>query len=432
MKIPKLRWVIAFLLCLSTTINYLDRQALGVVSRDIRFEFGLDEQDYSYILTLFFFAYAIMYAGSGYILDRLGTRRGFALFISGWSIAQILHGLATGKWSLSACRFLLGLSEPGAWPAAAKAVNEWFPASQRALGMGIFNAGTSLGSLLAPITIAWLTLHYGWRFAFVFTGLTGVVWLVIWLWIYQPPHKNRFLRDDEYRKLKPLLPPPEEAHSAGVEKVDWLALVRTRPCWTLILTRFFTDPVIYFVIFWLPEYLRKERGFNLADVGKYSWVPFAFGGIGYVLGGWLSGRLMQAGWTLPRARKFVMACGAAVMPVAILAPLLPTAALAIAATCFITFGHGLWVANLQTIPADIFRGTEVGTVTGFSGSGGAIGGVLASLATGYIVTKFSYAPVFLMAGLMHPLSAVLTYGLLPDGVFRKRQLRAPMNADQHG
>src|SRR5438045_1025451 len=167
MKIPKLQWLIAFLLCLATAINYLDRQALGIVSLDIRREFGLDERDYSYILTFFFLAYAIMYAGSGYVLDRLGTRSGFALFAAGWSIAQLLHGFAVGKLSLGACRFLLGLTEPGAWPAASKAVSEWFPASQRALGMGIFNAGTSLGSLLAPITVAQLTIRYGWRYAFV-------------------------------------------------------------------------------------------------------------------------------------------------------------------------------------------------------------------------------------------------------------------------
>jgi MFS transporter, ACS family, hexuronate transporter len=419
-KIPKLRWVIAFLLCLSTMINYLDRQAIGVVSVEIRREFSLTEQDYSYILSFFFLAYAIMYAGSGYIIDRLGTRRGFAVFISGWSIAQLLHGFAIGKWSLGSYRFLLGLSEPGAWPAAAKAVSEWFPASQRALAMGIFNAGTSLGSALAPITVALITRHYGWRNAFVFTGLVGLAWLAAWLILYQPPHLNRWLRADEYAKLKPQLPPPSDARPARAERVHWKTLIRDRACWTLILTRFFTDPVIYFVIFWLPEYLRKERGFNLAEVGKYSWVPFAFGGIGYILGGWLSGRLIQAGWPLPRARKLVMAMGAAVMPIAILAPLVPTAALAIAATCSITFGHGLWTANLQTIPTDVFRGPEIGTVTGFSGMGGAVGGMLASLGTGYVVMHFTYAPIFLMAGLMHPLSAVLTYALLPDRCFARR------------
>jgi ACS family hexuronate transporter-like MFS transporter len=416
MKIPKLQWVIAFLLCLATAINYLDRQALGIVSVDIRREFGLDEQQYSYILTFFFLAYAIMYAGSGFILDKLGTRRGFGVFIFFWSLAQMLHGFARGVWSLAGCRFLLGLSEPGAWPAAAKAVNEWFPANQRALGMGIFNAGSSIGSALAPFTIAWLTLQYGWRSSFVITGVIGFIWLCAWLILYQPPDKNRWLSSDEYRRLKPLLPPPEEARPASPNM--W-KLARTRGCWTLILTRFFTDPVIYFVIFWLPEYLRKERHFDLAMVGRYSWVPFLFGGLGYLFGGWLSGWLMGRGWPLPKARKFVMAMGAALMPVAMCAPFVPTAALAIGATCFITTGHALWVANLQTLPSDLYHGNEIGTVTGLSGSGGAIGGMLAQLGTGYLVVHFSYAPVFLLAGLMHPLSAGLTYWLLPDRYFTR-------------
>ena len=415
MKIPKLQWVIAGLLCLATAINYLDRQALGIVSVDIRHEFGLNEQQYSYILTFFFLAYAIMYAGSGYILDRLGTRRGFGVFIFFWSIAQMLHGFARGVWSLAGCRFLLGLSEPGAWPAAAKAINEWFPANQRALAMGIFNAGSSIGSAISPGVIAWLTLQYGWRSSFVITGAVGFVWLAFWLLIYDPPHKNRWLHPREYAALKPLLRAPEPDQAT----TNWRELLRSRPCWTLILTRFFTDPVIYFVIFWLPEYLRKERHFDLAMVGRYSWVPFLFGGIGYVAGGWLSGYLIGRGWTIPKARKFVMALGAGVMPIAMAAPFVPTAALAIGATCFITLGHGLWVANLQTIPTDIYRGPEIGTVTGFSGSGGAIGGMLAQLGTGYLVMNFSYAPVFLLAGLMHPLSAILTYWLLPDRYFQR-------------
>lgn len=414
MKIPKLRWAIAGLLCLATAINYLDRQALGIVSVDIRREFGLDESDYSRILAFFFLAYSLMYAGSGYILDKLGTRRGFGVFIFFWSVAQMLHGFARGAASLAGCRFLLGLSEPGAWPAAAKAINEWFPANQRALAMGIFNAGSSIGSAISPGVIAWLTLAYGWRSSFVITGAAGLVWLAFWLVLYEPPHRNRWLGEAEYAALKPRLP---SLDGPAGEKTDWRALVRSRPCWTLILTRFFTDPVIYFVIFWLPEYLRKERHFDLAMVGKYSWVPFLFGGVGYVLGGWLSGWLIGRGWPLAKARKWVMFAGAAAMPVAILAPFVPTAALAIGATCFVTFGHGMWVANLQTIPTDIFKSEEIGTVTGFSGSGGALGGMLAQLGTGWLVVNFSYAPVFLLAGLMHPLSAGLTYWLLPDRYF---------------
>jgi ACS family hexuronate transporter-like MFS transporter len=404
MKISRLAWGIAILLCLATTINYLDRQAIGIVSVEIRREFSLTEEHYSYIVSAFLFAYAIGYVISGYVVDKLGARRGFAVFMASWSIAQLLHGFAIGKWSLGAYRFLLGLSEPGAWPAAAKAIAEWFPASRRALAMGIFNAGTMIGSALAPAAIAFITLRHGWRSAFVITGAAGLVWLVLWLMVY------------------PSTASPVQEH----RRIEWTGLLRDRGCWTLILTRFLTDPVIYFVIFWLPDYLRRERGFDLAMVGQYSWVPFALGGVGYLTGGWLSGRLMEAGWTLARARKFPMALGAAVLPIAIAAPFVPTAALAIAATCAITFGHGMWVANLQTIPTDLFHATEIGTVTGLTGMGGAVGGALANLGTGWIVMHFSYAPVFLMAGLMHPASALLIYALLPDRQFEFTQALAPV------
>lgn len=419
MKIPKLRWVIAAMLFLATMINYADRLALSVVSSDLRKEFAMSEQDYSHVVTLFLIAYAIMYAGSGYVVDRLGTRNGFAVFISTWSIAAMLHGLVVGKWSLGAARFLLGLGEPGNWPAAAKAVAEWFPAKQRALGVGIFNAGSSMGSALAPPMVAYLTLEYGWRFSFVFTGAMGLAWLAAWMFLYQPPHKNKLLKPEEYAEIKDHVRPPAETAPATASGVNWRQVMAMRGCYTLIIARFFTDPVIYFIIFWLPEYLRKERGFDLAMVGKYAWVPFIFGDIGYVLGGWLSGRLMEAGWTLPRARKFVMALGAACMPVAIFAPLVPEAWMAIGATCFATFGHAFWVSNLQTLPTDLFKGQIMGTASGFSGMGGAVGGILANLGTGWVVQNFSYAPIFLAAGLMHPLSIGLVYWLLPDRFFKR-------------
>ncbi len=419
-KIPKLKWYLAALLFLATALNYGDRLALSVVSPGIRHEFHMNEQDYAMVLALFMLAYAIMYAGSGYVVDRLGTRRGFAVFIAFWSLAEMSHALAVGKWSLAGCRFLLGLGEPGNWPAAAKAVGEWFPPSQRALGIGIFNAGSSVGSLLAPPVIAFLTLRYGWRFAFVFTGAVGLVWLIAWLILYQPPHKSRWLRADEYAQMKDQVEPPEQAAPAAAASIDWRKVMGMRECYTLILARFLTDPVMYFLIFWLPEYLTKERGFDLAMVGRYAGVPFIFGAIGYPLGGWLSGRLMRSGWSLPRARKFVMLLGAAMMPAAILAPHVPAVWMAIAATCCVTFGHAFYVANIQALPIDLFSGTEVGTATGFTGMGGAIGGMLANLGTGWVVARFTYAPIFLIAGLMHPLSMVLIWKLLPDRYFLRR------------
>ncbi|HYM11943.1 MAG TPA: MFS transporter, partial [Bryobacterales bacterium] len=413
LRIPRFRYFIAALLFLATMLNYADRLALSVVSPFVRQEFRISEQDYGQIVFFFMTAYAILYAVSGPIIDRLGTRRGFALSILVWSLAAMSHALAVGKWSFALCRFLLGVGEPGNWPAAAKAVDEWFPAEQRALGIGIFNSGSSIGSALAPFVVAWLTLEYGWRSAFLWTGAMGFAWLVLWLVFYQPPHLSRWITAKELAYLKDKVRPPEETVSAPLPKGEWLRVLVKRECYTLILARFFTDPVIYFIIFWLPEYLRKERHYDLAEIGKYAWVPFIFGGVGYTLGGWFSGYLMRHGWSLPRARKCVMLCGAAVMPAGIFATWVPDARSAIAMTCFMTFGHALWIAGELTLPTDLFPGCQVATASGFSGMGGAIGGMIANLATGYIVQRFSYRPIFTLAGLMHPLSLVLVLVLLP-------------------
>jgi ACS family hexuronate transporter-like MFS transporter len=420
LRLPHLRYVIAALLFLATMINYLDRQAIAVVSRDLRQEFHLGEQDYGHIIFSFMLAYAIMYAASGPIIDRLGTRRGFAVCIAFWSVAAMAHALVRGKWSLAVCRFFLGMGEPGNWPAAAKAVAEWFPAHQRALGVGIFNAGSSIGSALAPPVVAWLTVHYGWRSAFLWTGATGLAWLALWLVLYQPPHLCRWITEQEWDYLRDKVRSPHETVGQPLPKGEWLRILRQRECWLLIVARFFTDPVIYFIIFWLPEYLRRERGYDLAAIGKYAWVPFIFGDIGYLLGGWLSGRLMRRGWTLPRARKFVLICGAAVMPAGIFATRVPDAGFAIALTCCMTFGHAMWVSNLLTLPTDLFPGRQVATASGFTGMGGGIGGMLANLTTGYVVQRFSYRPIFTLAGLVHPLSLLLVLLFLPNQRFARR------------
>jgi MFS transporter, ACS family, hexuronate transporter len=425
--IPKLGWVIAGLLFLITLINYTDRMALSVLIGQVRADLHLSETDYSHIVTFFLAAYAIMYAVSGYIVDRLGTRRGLALFVISWSVAQMLHGLAIGKWSLAGCRFLLGLTEPGNFPAATKAIREWFPPRQRALGVGIFNLGSSLGAAVAAPVAAFIGLHYGWRAAFVATGALGLAWIGIWLILYQAPERNRWLSQRELAELQAegLGSEPAEVRS----QVNWLSVFRSRPCVMLILARFLSDPVIYFIIFWLPAYLQKERGFGLEDIGKFGWVPYTFGGLGYLIGGWFSGKLISRGWSLPNARKAAMALGAGFLPAAILAPLMPTAGLAIAASSFVVLGHAIWVANLLTLPADIFPSGQVGTASGLSGMGGSVGGILATLLTGYIVTRFSYTPLFVWAGLMHPLAFLLIWRLLPNGSFIRDTLPPVNRAD---
>lgn len=413
--IPKLAWIIAGLLFLITLINYTDRMALSVLVGQVRSELSLTEEDYAHVVVFFMVAYALMYGASGYIVDRLGTRRGMAAFVVSWSVAQMLHGLVVGKWSLAGCRFLLGLAEPGNFPAATKAIREWFPPGQRALGVGIFNLGSSLGAAVAAPVAAFIGLRYGWRAAFVVTGALGLVWLAIWLAVYQAPERSRWLSPKALADLQSQGLGGDSTRASP--RANWLRVLRSRPCLMLMLARFISDPVIYFVIFWLPAYLQKERGYGLEEIGKYGWVPYTFGGIGYLFGGWFSGALVARGWSLPNARKAAMALGAALLPTAILSPLLPSAALSIAASSVVVLGHAIWVTNLLTLPADIFPAQEVGTASGLSGMGGSLGGVLATLVTGYVVTRFSYLPMFIWAGLMHPVAFVLLWRFLPNAAF---------------
>lgn len=411
-----MRWLVAAMLLAATVINYIDRSTLPVVISSMRNEFSLSEQDYSQIVSLFLAAYALMYAGSGYIVDRVGTRKGFALFMFGWSSAQMLHAAVNGKWSLAGARFLLGLTEPGNFPAAVKAVREWFPAGRRAIGVGVFNAGSSLGSAIAVPMAAFLTLRYGWRFTFLFTGGIGMIWLCLWLAFYDAPETHRWLAKAE-RIAPDIVPAPDCEPASPVADESWMMLLRKRQCYSLAIARFFSDPVIFFVIFWLPEYLRKERGFDLARIGASGWVPFLFGDVGYVLGGWLSGYLMSRGWPLAKARKTAMAVGAALLPAAIAAPFANSAEVAIGAMCFVVLGHAIWVANLLTLPADLFPGSQVGRVSGISGMGGAIGGILANLAIGRALASFTYLPLFAVVGILHPLALLLVCYMIPSRLF---------------
>ncbi|MCL5743656.1 MAG: MFS transporter [Acidobacteria bacterium] len=414
-KIPKLPWLIAGLLFLATLINYTARVTLSVVSGSVLREFSMTEADYGMIVSLFMAAYAVMYAGSGYVIDRVGTRRGFALFVSAWSAAQALAGLAVGWWSLAMSQIGLGLAEPGNFPAGVKTVHEWFLPRQRAAAVGLANAGSSLGAALAAPVGAFLTIHYGWRSAFFVTGSVGFVWLVLWL-IVNPAHgSSRWLAARRANRLDASAPASKAR--ALPNRRNPFRLFFSRPCFMVTLTRTLTDPVVYFILFWFPRYLERGRGFDIASVGKYAWVPFVFGGCGYIVGGWLSGRLMRAGLSVARARKFAMLAGACLLPAAMLVPLLPSASLAIVAVCCLMFGHCVWGANVLTLPADLFHADEVATASGFSGMGGAASGIVWQLCTGYVVMRYSFQPIFLLAGLVHPLAISLVFLLLPDCYF---------------
>ncbi len=433
--IPKLRWIIAGLLLVVTLINYVDRMAISVIANRFMGDFHITTNDYGQIVALFMIAYALMYVGSGYIVDKLGTRLGMALFVGFWSVCQVLQGFTIGKWSFAACRIGLGLAEPGSFPAATKAVDEWFPARQRALGVGIFNTGSIIGAAVASPLVAFVTLHFGWRTAFVVTGILGFIWLVAWLIFYQRPQNSRWLCTTEEAELRREGVITETVAGEALvaeEKPRWSAILRTRPGIMLILLRFLTDPVIYFVMFWLPFYLEKARGFDLTMIGEYAWVPWAVGGLGYTFGGWLSGRLMRNGWNIGKSRKTAMTVGALLLPSAILAPLVPSPALAIAAMCVVVLGHAIWVTNLMTLPTDLFSSNQVAAVAGLSGMGGAVGSALANWFTGSIVAHFSYLPIFICAGILHPTAMLLAWWLLPERYFRQTPDTKPHQPDVSG
>lgn len=404
-----LRWIIAGTLLLSTVINYTDRVTLSVLIPSIEKDLHLDAVDYSQIVSVFLFAYAAMYAVSGYLVDRWGPRRSLSIFCFTWSVSQMLHAFARGKFSLAGFRFALGMAEPGNFPAAVSAIREWFPVEQRALGVGIFNAGSSLGAALAPPLAGYMAIRYGWRSAFAATGLLGLCWLGLWRIVYYPASEHPWLSKAERLAASRRVPEQATGPAEG-----WHHLLRDRSCLLLMLGRFLTDPVIYFVIFWLPSYLAKARGFDLPMIVRYAWVPYVFGDVGYIFGGWLSGSLITRGWNVTKARKLTLSLGACMLPVAIVAPRVSSIQALVVAMCFIVFGHSIWIANLLTLPADLYKQHKVGTVSGLSGMAGSVGGIITTLAIGYITTRFSFRPIFLIAGVMHPLSAVLLVAFLPS------------------
>lgn len=373
------------MLFLATVINYVDRQTLSVLAPELRDRFHMSNTDYSRIVFAFLLAYMIMQSGSGRIMDRLGTRRGFSLTIGWWSIAAVLHATANSALSFGAFRFLLGLGEAGNWPGGVKVVSEWFPPKERAFAIGFFNSGSTLGAIIAPPLVAWIALTWGWRQAFWMTGSLGFLWLVLWLATYH-------------------VPPAAAAERGERPQIPWLPLFRYKQLWGLVGSRMLADPVWWFYVFWLPEYLKRERHFGLAAIGYFAWIPFLTADIGNLLGGWLSGHLIRRGFPVLRARKVVMVASAALMVAGIPAVLCQDASLSLALISLVTMAYSMWAANVLTLPADLFPQQVVASVSGASGTGAAFGGMIFMLLIGIVVDRFSYVPVFIAAGIM-PLAA---------------------------
>jgi len=407
----KYRWLMLSLLFAATTVNYLDRIVLGVVLPDIRNDFHISNQDYGYITSAFQFAYMIGFIIAGWAIDRVGTRVGYAISIGWWSIAAMLHGLATGPLSLSVWRAVLGLGEAGNFPSAIKAVAEWFPKKDRAFATGIFNAGSNVASMIGPPLFAWMVIHFGWRTCFYITGGVGLLWLVIWYALYRVPTEHKGVNQEELAYIHS----DPESQTAHEPKIGWSQALGYRETWGFAFAKFFSDPVWWFYLYWLPPYLYDVRKFNITEVGWTLPVIYLMADFGSVFGGWFSGYLIRRGVPNGRARKTAMLLMALCMPIAALSAFTDNALIAIALVSLATAAHQGWSANLYTTTSDVFPKNAVASVTGFGGSLGAFGGVLfTGLLPGYIVHHFGYPPMFIIMGAFHLTGFVLLHYLMGE------------------
>jgi MFS transporter, ACS family, hexuronate transporter len=417
-----LRWRIAILVSVAIAISYLDRQTLPVAIKAIEQDIPVTNEQFSLLQSSFLIAYAVMYAAGGKLMDVVGTRTGFLVIMLFWSLACASHGLATSVGMLAVSRLLLGMGEGGGFPAATRAVAEWFPVNERSTAMGIVNAGTAVGGVVAVPLLAFVITMADWRAVFYLTAIIGLAWTVWWWSEYQPPERHARLGQDERRLLAPVM-----AAGRSLEAPPrWLALLRLRQTWGLGVAKFLSDAAWYFYLFWMPKYLYDARGFDIKAVGAYAWIPYAAAGVGCLVGGWLSSRLLTRGVALDRARKIALGLSAAVMPAVLFVPSAPVAwALAIFSLAY--FGQQSWSTLVMILPADIFPRGAVGSVAGLVGFGGAMGGVVFGQVVGALLDAgFGYGLVFTLAGSFHVLAFVVICLTIP--VVRPIAVRTPSPA----
>jgi ACS family hexuronate transporter-like MFS transporter len=424
------RWVICALLFFAATINYIDRQVIGILKPSLQGEFSWSERDYAAIVFSFQLAYAIGLVLAGRVMDRLGTRVGFALAVVLWSVAAVGHAvadrapglrlptvlidppsivlLAGAAAGFALARFMLGLGEAGNFPASIKTVAEWFPRKERALATGIFNSGTNVGALVTPLVVPWVALRWGWQWAFVATGVTGFLWVAAWWKLYAVPEKHERLGAGELAYIRS---DPAEA----VTPIPWLKLLPHRQTWAFSIGKFMTDPIWWVYLFWIPDFLKRNHGINLATVGPPLVAIYLVADVGSIGGGWLSSSLIKRGWPVNRARKTAMlACALCVVPI-VFASRATSLWTAVALVSLAAAAHQGWSANLFTTVSDMFPRRAVGSVTGIGGMAGAVGGMLIALVVGEVLQRTgSYVPIFAMAGSAYLLALLIIHLLAPD------------------
>ncbi|MDO5579796.1 MAG: MFS transporter [Planctomycetia bacterium] len=435
MKIPGLRWILCSLLFLATALCFLDRQVLSVVAPDICKEFHMDNTIYGYTTTAFLVSYAIMFLLGGRLIDRLGTRIGLGLSVVFWSLSSAVHGFIHTPFQLGAARFALGIGEGGCFPGAAKAASEWFPKKERALAVGIAIGGASLGGVVAPPLTVWCVNTFGWREAFLLTGVLGLIWSALWFLFYYHPRKSKLVSDQERAYVleedqspfvntppassdtcaitsesddaqdpfeiygEPVLSPPPEKSKPGI-----LQLLCRKDVIGLAIARLLFDPVFYFYMFWIPKYLNQERGLSLDAIGQLTWIPFFALGVSNILGGWFSDRLVRIGMSPHKARLGVMFAAAIATMSSGIAAISTTAGFAIAMMSILMFAHGFWITNYVTLIGDRFEGSLVATVMGITGMVGTLGGVFGNTLIGIVSDAYSFYPIWIVSGCLYPLA----------------------------
>jgi len=428
-KVGYFRWVVCALLFLATTINYIDRQVLGLLKAPLQEQFAFSERDYAAIVFSFQLAYAIGLLLAGRVMDKLGTRKGFAVALIVWSIAAIAH--AAADWfpnlhvptvlinppaivllsgaaaGFALARFVLGLGEAGNFPAAIKTVAEWFPKKERSLATGIFNSGSNVGAVITPLVVPWIALHWGWQWAFIATGGIGFLWLLFWLPLYRSPEQHSRLSSPELNYIRS---DPAEPTTP----IPWAKLLPHRQTWAFAIGKFMTDPIWWLYLFWIPDFLKRNHGLDLSSIGLPIVVIYLVADVGSIGGGWLSSSLIKRGWSVNRARKTAMlVCALSVVPI-IFAAQVSNLWLAVALVSLAAAAHQGWSANIFTLTSDMFPKQAVGSVVGIGGMGGAIGGMLIALVVGEILeTTGSYVPVFIIAGVTYLIALLIIHLFVP-------------------
>ena len=408
--IPNLRWYICGLLFFATTVNYVDRQVLGILKPTLERELGWNEADYGWVVFAFQCAYAIMMPLAGRMIDWLGTRLGYAVAVVVWSLASMSHALAGAAWQFAMARFALGIGEASNFPAAIKTVTDWFPKRERALATGIFNSGSNVGAIVAPLMVPVVAAHFGWRSSFFATGALDLVWLAGWLILFRLPREHPRLSPAELSFIE------ADSEPASSIRLPYGKLLSTRAAWAFLIGKFLTDPVWWFYLYWLPGFLNRTYGLNLTQIGPPLVLIYVSADVGSIGGGWLSSALLKRGWSVNAARKTAMlVCAVAVTPVIGLIWAGGNLWLAVALLSIATAAHQGWSANLYTVASDVFPRSIIASVVGLGGLGGAIGGMLVAPSVGYWLdfSHGAYGPLFFLAGSMYLVALTIIHLLIP-------------------